>query len=97
MAFVYRVHAIERMFQRDISEEEVEDVVENGEIIETYPDDEPYPSYLVYGTIKRKVIHVVYAKDESKTNIIITVYEPTLKKWNEDLKTRRGKNEMCDL
>jgi len=37
------------MFQRDISECEVEYVILNGEIIEEYLDDKPYPSYLVYG------------------------------------------------
>ena len=35
------------------------------------------------------MIHVVYAKDENETVIVITVYEPTLEKWLEDLKTRR--------
>ncbi len=43
MEFIYRVHAIERMFQRDISEEAVELVVKNGEIIEEYLDDKPFP------------------------------------------------------
>lgn len=91
MSFVYRVHAIERMFQRDIFEEEVEDVVNFGETIESYLDDQPYPSYLVLGYVQKRAIHVVYAKDENGTNIIITVYEPTLKKWHEDFRTRREK------
>ncbi len=91
MAFIYRVYAIERMFQRDISEEEIEDVVRFGETIETYPNDKPYPSYLVLGHVDDRAVHVVYAKDESDTVIIITVYEPTLEKWHEDLKVRREK------
>ena len=41
---VFRVHAIQRMFQRRVSEEEVKQVVVAGETIETYPDDKPFPS-----------------------------------------------------
>ncbi len=89
MNFVYRVHAIERMFQRDVNEADVEYVVQMGEIIENYPDDQPYPSFLVLGHIDKRALHVVYAKDENETIIVITVYEPTLEKWLEDLKTRR--------
>jgi hypothetical protein len=40
--FIYRVHAIERMFQRDIGEVDTENVVNNGEIIERYIDDKPF-------------------------------------------------------
>jgi len=38
----FRVHALERMFDRRISVEDVLDVLERGEIIEQYPDDQPY-------------------------------------------------------
>ncbi len=44
---VFRVHAIQRMFQRHISEDDVSHVVEHGETIEAYPQDTPYPSRLV--------------------------------------------------
>ena len=43
---VFRVHAIQRMYQRSISEEEVRIVIKTGETIEDYPDDLPYPSRL---------------------------------------------------
>lgn len=86
---IYRVHAIERMFQRDVNEEDVEHIIETGEIIESYPDDQPYPSFLVLGFVEKRALHVVYAKDENGSIIVITVYEPTLEKWFDDLKTRR--------
>ena len=44
---VFRVHAIQRMFQRHICEEDIRHVLATGEIIESYPDDSPYPSFLV--------------------------------------------------
>ncbi len=89
MEYLYRVHAIERMFQRDIFETEVEDVINDGEIIERYLDDKPYPSFLSLGYIDNVAIHVVYAKDEENNVIIITVYKPSVEKWKDDYKTRR--------
>jgi hypothetical protein len=46
---VFRLHAVQRMFQRAISEIDVSAVLATGETIETYPDDTPYPSRLVLG------------------------------------------------
>ncbi len=61
MTFIYREHAIQRMFERDISEEDVEDTVKNGDIIEEYLDDKPYPSFLAL-KFYEKPLHVVFAK-----------------------------------
>lgn len=53
-------HVVIRLFQRNISQEDVENALLNGEIIEEYQNDYPYPSCLVYGlNIKNDVIHVV--------------------------------------
>lgn len=90
MNFIYRVHAIERMFQRDIEEVDAENVVKDDEIIEKYIDDKPYPSYLSLGYIGGVPLHVVYAEDEENNYIIITVYRPSLEKWEDDFKTRRS-------
>jgi len=40
-SLVYRVHALQRMFERGITEEDVHHVLETGEVIERYPDDRP--------------------------------------------------------
>ena len=45
----WTLHAAKRLLQRGISSLDVEAVVNNGEIIEDYPDDTPYPSCLVMG------------------------------------------------
>ena len=89
MEYIYRLHAIERMFQRDIDERHVEEVIENGEIIETYVDDKPYPSFLILGYSDNLPLHVVYAKDEEGNVIVITAYRPNTNKWENDLKTRK--------
>ena len=90
MDFIYRVHAIERMFQRDISEEAVENAVKNGKIVEEYLDDKPYPSFLVLNFENDDAtnpIHVVFAKNEDEI-IIITAYRPEKSKWTNNYQTR---------
>lgn len=62
MTFIYREHAIQRMFERDICETDVEETVKNGVIIEKYLDDKPYPSFLALG-LGKKPLHVVFAKN----------------------------------
>ena len=90
MNAVYRIHAIKRMFERDISQADVEKVIKFGEVINKYPNDRPYSSYLVLGYIEKRAIHVVYAIDEQNIFIIITVYEPSLDIWEDDFKERRS-------
>jgi Domain of unknown function (DUF4258) len=86
---VFRVHAIQRMYQRDISEVEVRHVITTGETVEDYPDDTPYPSRLVLGWNDRRPIHVVVADNvDEQENIVITVYEPDPLEWQPDFKRR---------
>jgi hypothetical protein len=66
-----------------ISESEVFEMVLEGKIIEEYPEDEPYPSCLIYGrTSENRPLHVVcaFARDDEAA-IIITVYEPDPGRW----------------
>jgi hypothetical protein len=88
----WQKHALERMMERNIRRSSVKEVLLAGEIIEAYPEDKPYASYLVYGQDRREVLHVVVAYDEnSATCFIITVYRPELKYFESDYKTRRKK------
>ena len=88
MTFIYREHAIQRMFERDIFEDDIEDTIQNGIIIEEYFNDKPYPSFLAL-SLKNIPLHVVFAKnDENNEIIIITAYYPDKDKWSEDYKTR---------
>ncbi|MGH8679833.1 MAG: DUF4258 domain-containing protein, partial [Burkholderiales bacterium] len=75
MKIIFRAHAVRRMFERAVSLDEVHAVLANGETIEDYPDDMPYPSRLVLGWIDRRPLHVVaaYNEDEDET-IVVTVY-----------------------
>ena len=88
MTYVYREHAIKRMFERDILEEDIEDTINNGDIIEAYLDDKPYSSFLVL-KICDKPLHVVFAKNQEDNEIIIiTAYYPDKEKWSDDYKRR---------
>ena len=90
MHFIYRTHAIERLFERNISENDVEACVTNGEVIESYIEDKPYPSFLVMGyenSDLAKPLHVVYAQN-SEDFIVITAYRPDRYKWSDDYRQR---------
>ena len=50
-SFIILKHARIRMFERNISTDDMIVLVKSGEIIEQYPDDEPYPSVLIHGYI----------------------------------------------
>ena len=87
---VFRVHAIARMFERVISEEEVRETLESGETVERYPDDTPYPSRLVLGWPAGRAIHVVAADNlEDDEIVVITVYEPDPTLWEADFRRRK--------
>lgn len=85
-------HAYEEADADHLFLEEILFSVLNGEIIEDYPNDKPYPSCLVYGkTFNDVPIHSVWAFDEkSKSAIMITVYKPDPDLWIE-WKERRKK------
>lgn len=86
----FRVHALQRMFQRGISEEEVRHVLEKGDTIEDYPQDTPYPSRLVLGWRGSQPLHVVVAENRrAQEGIVITVYEPETSQWESGFKRRR--------
>ena len=78
------------MFERGISEIDVRDVLENGQSIETYPNELPFPSRLMLGHCAGRPIHVLASDDPSeKATVIITVYEPDPGRWDATFKHRR--------
>lgn len=84
-------HAAERFRQRGIRIRDIRYAVENGEIIEQYPEDYPFPSCLIIGKDKNnKKLHVCMS-DEGSASRIITAYYPDPDKWSNDLKIRKEK------
>ena len=73
-----------------VYENEVFESIMNGEMIERYEDDKPYPSYLIYGFTKSKrPLHIVCAVNvDDDIIIVITVYHPNPQRWIDYRKRR---------
>jgi hypothetical protein len=91
-------HLLTRMRQRNIRFTDIKRAIENGEIIEQYPTDYPFPSCLING----ENIHVVCSLGEnhlgeshlSKHHLyIITAYRPSSSQWEDGGRTRRTTKE----
>jgi len=81
-------HALERLFERKISVRECLEVYSQEKVIESYPDDTPFPSELRMVKINKKVIHIVCSHGE-KDVFLITAYEPNPIVWNSDFTKRQ--------
>jgi hypothetical protein len=87
---IFRVHAIQRMFQRGVTVDDIREVIDNGETIESYPADTPYPSRLICGWCGARPLHLVVADNSLMSEtIIVTVYEPDPDRWESDFRRRR--------
>lgn len=89
-ALEFSRHSRARLRQRLITEAEVRSVADTGEVIETYPDDMPHPSELIFGLAGSRPLHIVlgYNALENKY-IVITAYEPDSERWMLNLRERR--------
>ena len=86
----WSVHCLERMQERDITIDDIGCCINNGEIIEEYPNDYPHPSCLILGiNINGNYLHVVAGSD-GKILFIISAYYPSLQKFEADYRTRRS-------
>jgi hypothetical protein len=56
----FREHAIAKMLQRAITDSEVIETIQSGEIIGEYPEDKYGPTCLIIGTAQAgRVLHVL--------------------------------------
>ena len=87
---LYRVHAIQRMFERRVSQDDVQRVLQSGELIEDYADEMPHPGGLMLGKRGKRPLHVVMSENSRENEVvIITVYEPDPAQWNSEFKARK--------
>jgi hypothetical protein len=83
-------HAFLRFRERKIIVKDVINAILNGEIIEQYPDDHPFPSCLVLGLSTKSLhLHIVCGIGGNKL-WVITAYFPALESWENDYKTRKA-------
>jgi hypothetical protein len=84
-------HAVLQMsrLERMISTEEVRNVVENGEVIEDYPEDERGQSCLMLGFGENnRPLHIVCAPKKEYL-AIITTYVPSSQDWKNKFRERK--------
>lgn len=82
-------HARIRLYERNISIDNIVNGIDTGEIIKQYPDDKPLASCLVLGVaVKSKYIHIVVSCDTDFI-YLITAYFPNPDIWENDFRTRR--------
>jgi hypothetical protein len=81
----------EKLRRRQIGSAMVEQAIETGVLIESYPTDPRGPSCLLLGYIaEHRPLHVVCGTLESGELLIITAYEPSAAEWEPDWRTRKG-------
>ncbi len=90
----WTTHVMERLQERGVHPSDIRVCLSGGEIIESYPDDYPYPSCLVLGYTQTNIpVHVV-ASIGMGMLWIITAYVPSGEKWKDDWRTRLQEDEQ---
>lgn len=84
----YRAHAVQRLFEREISPEKVRHALEAGDVVEDYSGEMPEPSRLILGFQGRRPFHVV-TSEMPEAVTVITVYLPDVNKWKKDFRSRK--------
>ena len=79
-----------RLGGRFIARERIISAAESYEIVEAYPEDKYFPSYLLLGRQGEEAFHVLFGTDVEGQNVrIVTAYYPSLDEWEMDPKIRR--------
>jgi hypothetical protein len=89
--YLYTIHAGDRMTERRISVEKVEQALQSDllEIIEDYPDDPRGPSCLALGATENgKLLHIHCTHPPGLA--VITAYEPDEREWENGFRKRTG-------
>ena len=90
VAISFSGHAVQRIFERGLARSDIVETIRNGEQIEDYPHDTPYPSVLLLGFAGTTPIHTVIAREAATGRcVVVTVYVPTPARWSADFRTRR--------
>ncbi len=77
-ALFWTYHVNMRPQRRLIACQAILDTVDTYEIVEAYPEDKNFPSYLVLTTHCGERFHALFAADVAGENVrIVTAYRPT--------------------
>ena len=80
--FEFSRHALKRVVERNISDQEIRHAGAQATVIEDYPDDKYSPSCLLLGfTQTGRPLHVQVSLADTDLARIITIYEPDPNEW----------------
>ena len=80
--FNFSRHALKRVVERNISDQEIKQAGAQATVIEDYPDDKYSPSCLLLGfTETGRPLHLQVSLAETGLARIITIYEPDPNEW----------------
>lgn len=80
--FEFSRHALKRVVERNISDQDIRQAGVQANIIEDYPDDKYSPSCLLLGfTQTGRPLHIQVSLAETELAKIITIYEPDPSEW----------------
>ncbi len=89
-SILFRAHAVQRMFEREISVSKVRKALEAEDVVEDYSSETPEPSRLIMGFQGKRPFHVVTSENPEANEItVITVYLPDANKWKKDYRSRK--------
>jgi hypothetical protein len=78
------------MHERGINRSDVQKVIEEGKVIETYREARPFPAYLIFGYAQEHPLHALIGYDSSDAvAYVITIYKPDDRHFESDWITRR--------
>lgn len=92
--FEFSKHAVDQSILRQIRVPEIREAIENGQVIEDYPQDKYGPSCLIFGSTQaQRPIHIQSSYPSRSLVKIITVYKPNPQRWNNDFTQRRRSDD----
>ena len=88
-SFDFSSHARRRVFERNITEQDIRQAGLHAVIIEEYPDDKYSPSCLLLGfTQAGRALHIQVSLAETQMVRIVTLYEPSADEWIDNSRRR---------
>jgi hypothetical protein len=88
----FKVHAVVQMEERGLTVDDVRMAIENGDDIESRPNEHPYPARLVLGLCRLGTLHIAVRDNIADDEIIVeTAYQPDPALWEPDFKSRKRK------
>ena len=83
-------HAVDQSIVRNIQIIEIKEAISQGQVIEDYTNDKYGASCLISGfTTNNRPLHIQCSYPERPLIKIITIYQPSTQRWNNNFTKRK--------